>query len=110
MKIEICSDGFEVLASVSVTKKDLTERTWAKHAEIELRKVKREGRSGFDCYMWMSSEHDDNSIITIYEYIEGYLADKEKEVINELENDVEWKETINNLKRFAVSMLKQKQK
>jgi len=103
MRVRICTDGSEVIASIYLSKKDLEERTWARYAKVELRKEKNEG-SSFECYSWTSEGHNDNEIILNYEYINGFVAatdPKSRELIRKLMEDREWLETVEKLKKFV---------
>jgi len=115
MKIRLCPQiyeyGFiEVIVDVRLTKRDLEERTWAKHERVTLVKTK-EDEISIPCFTWMSDRHNDKDLIVGYEYVEGYTynndvpKDEIKKIISVLENDKEWKETIENLKKFAISLL-----
>jgi len=110
MKIKVCTDGYEVATNIHVTKKDLIERTWAKYAEVELSKVKKDTASFYDCYEWESEGHVEDETILNYEYIDGFITSadsNEKDAIVTLRNDKEWQETVASLKKFALSMLNQ---
>jgi len=104
MKIEVCTDKKHVLTSIELTRKDIEERAWAKYIDIELNEQKSDSSSTYECYMWRSDDHSEGNIILEYEYIEGYLTNCNID-ISKLESDSEWKETIDNLKKFALSML-----
>jgi len=108
MKVRICTDKSEVIASVFITKRDIEERTWAKHTKVELRKEKNEG--SFECYVWRSENHNENDVVINYEYVNGFVAasdPKSRELIKKLMEDREWVETVEKLKRFVDRYLEQ---
>jgi len=75
-----------------------------------LTKAKKDRPGYFDCYVWSSEGHDDREAVALYEYIDGFVTggdQNEEAIINTLRKDKEWKETVENLKKFAESMLNQ---
>ena len=118
MKIEICYTPLGLGYSIVLTKKDIEERTWAKYKKVELIK-KQEGT--IKCLMWGSPNHDDSDEIIGWDTGEYQIVvemrmnrgtkdikyelriskEEFEKLVKELENDSEWKETIENLKRFA---------
>jgi len=115
VKIEICIFNnnmyAEVVASVELTRKDLENRAWTRHEKVELVRVKREkmDEAGVKCFQWKNEDHDENNFVIRYEYSEGYNVFLEdgnegRKIVSALENDKEWKETIEKLKKFVTSM------
>jgi len=126
MRIEVCvcKERSKVSFVVELTADDLKERTWAKYNEVVLEK-KLGSRGGFyssECYVWESPNHNGDAVLM---YDGNYLMilkvmrnmssgeftyesiglEKFNELVATLESDKEWRETINNLRKFAESML-----
>jgi len=116
MKIEICIFNnnvyAEVTTTIELTKKDIEERTWTKHEKVELVRVKKEklDEAGVKCYQWKTKGHKDDDFVVRYEYSEGYNVflnddDERRRTISMLENDKEWKETVERLRRYTIQLL-----
>jgi len=119
MKVTVCpwfyeSGHVEIIVDITLTKKDLEERTWSRYEKVVLTKSKDD--KVLPCYEWKSDDHRDDDFLISFEYSEGYrykmeMAKEEaKKIISVLESDKEWIESIEKLKKFAKELLEKMKK